>query len=337
MLKRALWLGVAVAASVLSFATFFSPAGCQSTCATTADCGSGSYCSTAVGICLSAEALGFCRDIPTTCPDVVEPVCGCDGMQYQNQCEAAKAGVSVSADGTCSTSCGGPSVLTCSDKTTYCHFADVICGAGNAVGTCDPIPASCTNATPLTVCGCDGKTYASRCDAQAAGTSVNTLGPCPCGGPAGTACEAGKYCQFTAGTCTTPDPAGTCVTVPAAGTCSAFSSPVCGCDGKTYDNACVAAEQKISVAATGLCPCGGPGGVTCAATEFCSYPTTTSTAGLCLTPGNLGTCEPRPTVCAPVTSPVCGCDGVNYDNPCQAALAGTSVGLMTACPVPDGG
>src|SRR5690349_19060244 len=168
MLKRAQWLGAAAALSIVAaFAgTPFVAGGCQSTCATTADCGSSKYCSTAVGVCLSAQAVGFCQDVPTSCPDVVSPVCGCDGKQYQNQCLAAKARVSVSANGTCSIACGGPSALVCADATTYCHFADGACLTGNAAGTCDP--AKCEGGTPGIVCGCDGKTYASRCEAQAA-------------------------------------------------------------------------------------------------------------------------------------------------------------------------
>jgi len=132
-----------------------------------------------------------------------------------------------------------------------------------------------------------------------------------------------------------PNPSGTCAVLPSS--CSTFSSPVCGCDGKTYVNACTAAQTKVSVAATGLCPCGGAGGVTCAATEFCSYGLGTTTTVTCLTPGALGSCEPRPTSCIAVYAPSCGCDGVTYENPCEAAKAGTSVALGGACPQPDGG
>ncbi len=246
MLKRAHWVWAAVTASVLpgGVAPLLS-GGCQSTCATSSDCGSGSYCSTAAGICLSAQAVGFCQPIPGTCPDVVMPVCGCDGKQYQNTCFAAQARVSVSANSTCSVTCGGPAMLTCSDKQTYCHYADGVCGFGNVAGTCDAVPDDCSTATPGAVCGCDNQTYGSRCDAQKAGVSVLSTGACPCGGADNTSCKPSTYyCQIPTGSCTTPSPLGTCVEIPSATECTSFSTPVCGCDSKTYPNACQAALAK---------------------------------------------------------------------------------------------
>ncbi len=333
MLKRAHWFGAAAAAfALLPLALValvaFGAQGCQGTCATNTDCGSGSYCAEAVGTCLLAQSIGFCKSLPSSCPSVNAPVCGCDGKQYTNSCEAALAGTSVGNNGACTTICGGASKVTCPDKTTYCHFMDGICAAGNATGTCDPIPTTCAGAASSPVCGCDGKTYEDRCAAQSAGTSVAAMGACTCGGSTadgGTACEPGKFCNYGVGTCSMANPSGTCTVPPTS--CDTFSNPVCGCDGKTYTNACTAALKQISVFATGTCPCGGPSGVTCASDEYCDI-----ALGDCLGANPTGTCQPKPISCTSVMSYVCGCDGKNYINECVAAQSGTSTALVGDCP-----
>ena len=73
-----------------------------------------------------------------------------------------------------------------------------------------------------------------------------------CGGFAGFQCQAGLTCQMEVGSCKRiADAAGTCRKTPQA--CPMIYQPVCGCDGKTYGNACQASGAGVSVASQGEC------------------------------------------------------------------------------------
>jgi hypothetical protein len=65
-------------------------------------CAAGEYCNwTLAGICGRADATGTCAPKPEMCPQIFQPVCGCDGTTYSNACMAAAAGSSVSTEGAC--------------------------------------------------------------------------------------------------------------------------------------------------------------------------------------------------------------------------------------------
>ncbi|RMH41710.1 MAG: hypothetical protein D6689_10485 [Deltaproteobacteria bacterium] len=74
--------------------------------------------------------------------------------------------------------------------------------------------------------------------------------------------------------------------------------------------------------------CGGFGGETCPADQYCDYD-----AGCGFDDGT-GTCKPRPAGCPDVEAPVCGCDGTTYANPCEAASAGVDWLHMGPCEQP---
>jgi hypothetical protein len=147
-----------------------------------ATCAADEYCNyTPAAMCGRADATGTCAKVfEGACTANFDPVCGCDGLTYGNDCEAARAGAAVDHDGVCATTgetCGGLIGATC-ESGFFCNFPPAwACGDGDGTGTCTAIPEVCA-AVSDPVCGCDGKPYGNACQANGNGTSVRNKGAC---------------------------------------------------------------------------------------------------------------------------------------------------------------
>lgn len=149
------------------------PGVCDQLCFANEPCASDEYCRKPVGQC---AGLGACGMRPVGCLDVVDPVCGCDGQTYSNDCDAANVGVAVAHRGACTEICGTIAGISCPED-KFCEFPADSCEVRDLEGECLAVPDTCL-AVVDPVCSCDGVTFDNDCERQKAHAQLDHTGPC---------------------------------------------------------------------------------------------------------------------------------------------------------------
>jgi Kazal-type serine protease inhibitor domain len=194
-------------------------------------CALGAFCNFAPDLqCGATDRGGVCQSIPSACPAIYDPVCGCDNVTYPNACQASAFGVSVKRAGMCGAE--------------ECQIAG---GRVRGGGSCGRAVAfwEITRAGGQPGICCVGEPV------EPTPTPVTRT----CGGIAGSACSSGSFCNFERAAgglgCSVPDATGICMPKPEV--CTREYAPVCGCDRRTYATACIAHASGVAVLREGEC------------------------------------------------------------------------------------
>jgi hypothetical protein len=215
----------------------WNPNAATTPCNASSQCRADEYCGNDQARACLAEGHCMPRNVQNTCDPGSLPrefcqVCGCDGITYADQWAAQSAGVRFAVSGPC-----GVDINSLVDAGPTCSGCRVVHAIGCGTNAQCPPGQECCQAL--------GQCYDPSCPTCCRLPPPGTRFPCMTDSD----CASQEYCLGDG--CSGP---GGCVHIASMGACNGESAPVCGCNGRSYINACHAAAVPTRIAHPGSCP-----------------------------------------------------------------------------------